>query len=73
MQGTVDRIEENLAVCEMDDRTMQNIPLSVFSTPPKDGDVFEYSENGIATILPEETVKRRETVQSLFQRLKKKS
>ena len=26
MKGTVDRIEENFAVCEMDGRVLQNIP-----------------------------------------------
>lgn len=72
MQGIVDRMEGNLAVCEMDGRKMQNIPLSAFCTPPKTGDVFSY-ENGIATILPSETEKRKETVQSLFERLKKKN
>lgn len=30
MKGTVDRIEENFAVCEMEGRVMQNIPLSAF-------------------------------------------
>ena len=36
MKGTVDRIEENFAVCEMEGRVMQNIHLSAFPEQPKD-------------------------------------
>lgn len=71
MQGIVDRIEEDWVVCEMEEQNVQNLPLSAFSVPPKSGDVFVY-EQGIAVILPDETAKRRESVQSLFERLKKK-
>ena len=42
MKGTVDRIEETFAVCEMDGRIMQNIPLSAFTEQPKDGDIFDF-------------------------------
>ena len=71
MKGTVDRIEENFDVCEMEGRVMQNIPLSAFPEQPKDGDLFDY-ENGIAVLRPTETAKRKEEIQSLFERLKKK-
>ena len=71
MKGTVDRIEESFAVCEMEGRIMQNIPLSAFSEKPKDGDIFDY-ENGTAILKPAETEKRKEEIQSLFERLKKK-
>ena len=71
MKGTVDRIEENFAVCEMEGRAMQNIPLSAFPEQPKDGDLFDY-ENGIAVLRPTETAERKEEIQSLFERLKKK-
>lgn len=71
MKGTVDRIEENFAVCEMEGRVMQNISLSAFPEQPKDGDLFDY-ENGIAVLRPTETAERKEEIQSLFERLKKK-
>lgn len=71
MKGIIDRIEGELAVCEMDGKSMETIPLSVFQETPKEGDVFTY-ENGTALLLPEETVRKKETVQSLFDRLKKK-
>ena len=71
MKGTVDRIEENFAVCEMEGRVMQNIHLSAFPEQPKDGDLFDY-ENGIAVLRPTETAERKEEIQSLFERLKKK-
>lgn len=71
MKGTVDRIEETFAVCEMDGRIMQNIPLSAFMEQPKDGDIFDF-ENGIAVLKPAETAERKEEIQSLFEQLKKK-
>lgn len=71
MKGTVDRIEEGFAVCEMEERLIQNIPLSVFSEKPKDGDVFEY-ENGIAVLRPLETEERKKEIQFRFEHLKKK-
>ena len=50
---------------------MQNIPLSAFPEQPKDGDLFDY-ENGIAVLRLTETAERKEEIQSLFERLKKK-
>ncbi len=55
----------------MDRRIIQDIPLSAFTEQPKDGDIFDF-ENGIAVLKPAETEKRKEEIQSLFDRLKKK-
>lgn len=71
MRGIVDRLEGCIAVCEMDGRQMLDIPQEQFSELPKSGDVFEY-DGRTARILRKETEEQKESVQSLFERLKKK-
>lgn len=70
MRGVVDRIEGKIAVCEID-KNMIELELSLFSSTPKDGDVFEY-DGKTATILKDETEKKKQQAQSLFDKLKKK-
>lgn len=70
MKGIVDRIEGNIAVCEID-KNMVELELLLFSSLPKDGDVFEY-DGKEAVILETETEKKKDQVQSLFDKLKKK-
>ncbi|MCR1840527.1 DUF3006 domain-containing protein [Murimonas intestini] len=72
MKGTIDRIEGQIVVCEMEQRRMIEIPLEAFDTRPVEGDVITW-EAGRASVLEEETASRKEKVQSLFDRLKKKS
>lgn len=71
MKGIVDRIEGQIVVCEMDDRKMTEIPIDVFEKRPAEGDVISW-EAGKVAVLEEETVCRKEKVQSFFDRLKKK-
>lgn len=47
MRIIIDRIENNIAVCELDDRTIKNIPLSNFSFIPQEGDVCFIEGNEI--------------------------
>lgn len=70
MRGVVDRIEGKIAVCEID-KSMVELDIVLFSPIPKDGDVFEY-DGKKATILKDETEKKKQQVQSLFDKLKKK-
>ena len=42
-----------------------------FTEQPKDGDIFDF-ENGVVVLKPAETEERKEEIQSLFDRLKKK-
>ena len=50
MKGTVDRIEETFAVCEMDGQDYAEHPTFGFSRNSlKDGDIFDF-ENGIAVL-----------------------
>ena len=65
MKITVDRIEGDLAVCELPDMSFVNIPKIVLGDV-KEGDVFE--------IIKDESVKQEQMqrAQSLFDKLKKK-
>ncbi len=66
MRITIDRIEENFAVCELEDGRMINLPTDMFDSAREGGvyDVF-ITENVAAA--QEKTEKAR----SLFDRLKK--
>ena len=70
MRGVIDRIEGKIAVCEID-KNMVELDISLFSSIPKDGYAFEYDGKN-ATILKDETKKKKQQVQSLFDKLKKK-
>lgn len=70
MRGVIDRIEGKIAICEID-KNMTELDLSLFSSTPKDGDVFEY-DGKTAVVLKDETEKKKQQVQSLFDKLKKK-
>lgn len=70
MRGIVDRIEGKIAVCKIG-KNMTELDLSLFSSTPKDGDIFEYDGKTVA-ILKDETEKKKQQVQSLFDKLKKK-
>ena len=72
MRGIVDRIEGDYVICETEGPQMRQIPISMFCDTPKDGDVVEIGEDSVK-ILPEETQKRKEEMQALFDRLKRKS
>lgn len=69
-KGIVDRMEGALVVVEWDNGTMGEVPLGAFADRPTQGDVFGWEE-GRAQLLPGETVKRKEQVQRIFDRLKK--
>lgn len=70
MRGVVDRIEGKIVVCEIN-KNMVELDIALFSSIPKDGDVFDYDSKK-ATILKDETENKKQQVQSLFDKLKKK-
>lgn len=70
-KGIVDRIANGYAQVEWEDRTMESLPVSAFDEPPAQGDAFAW-EKGAGRLLREETEERRENIQRLFDRLKKK-
>lgn len=71
----VDRIINEIAVCECDDKSMIEIKLSLLPANVKEGD-FIVCVNGKYIIDAEETRKRRERnlskMQSLLERTRKK-
>ena len=64
----VDRIEGALAVCEMDDKSMQNIALSELPVGVKEGDVLAV-ENGTYVIDAKQTKERSEHIAQKMNRL----
>lgn len=57
----IDRIEENTAVCQREDRSVFTLPLSMLPQGAKEGDAL-YEENGIFKAAPDETNKRKERI-----------
>lgn len=64
----VDRIEGAFAVCEMDDKSMQNIALSELPAGVKEGDVLAV-ENGTYVIDAKQTKERSECIAQKMNRL----
>lgn len=65
MKITIDRIEGEFAVCELQNGSFVNIPLCVFGNA-KEGDVFNIERDDA------ERDARMQNAQSLFNKLKKK-
>ena len=63
MRVIVDRFEGELAVVELPDRTMLNMPRSLLPGETKEGDVIDINVNEAAT------QKRRETISKLIEEL----
>ena len=61
----LDRIEENIAVCENEDMTFSEINVSLLPKGVKDGDCI-IEENGVYTIDVSETKKRKAEVDKLL-------
>ncbi len=76
-RGIVDRIEGNLAVCEIlseregESAVLREIPLEQFETQPREGDCFTWAD-GRARVDRAETQARKEQLEERFLRLKKK-
>lgn len=64
----VDRIEGAFAVCEMDDKSMQNIALSELPAGIKEGDVLAV-DNGTYLIDAKQTKERTERIAQKMNRL----
>jgi hypothetical protein len=67
----VDRIENGLAVCEIDG-TMKNIPVSKISPGVHEGDVLIDTNEGTFTIDTEKTAQRKADITKRFEHLKAK-
>ena len=65
----VDRIEEDIAVCEGPAKAYTQIPLSALPRSVREGDCLRPEGDGYI-IDKEETARRRAALKSLFDRLK---
>lgn len=63
MKFTIDRIEEELAVVELEDGNMVNIPKIILPLEAKEGDIISVS------IDKEETEERKERIEEKFKSL----
>ena len=72
MKLTVDRIEENVAVCQTQDGEIMEIEIAKFITLPKDGDIVEETGDGMYKVLAEETQKEKDEISERFLNLFKK-
>lgn len=60
----IDRIEENVAVCE-DENSMRNIPIDLIEAGAKEGDVI-INKNGLYFIDIELTKKRKNEIEAMM-------
>lgn len=70
MKLVIDRIENEIAVCEQPDRTMISLPLALFPATAKEGDIVIY-ENQIITPDPAATALAKEEAEKRFWKLTK--
>lgn len=70
MKGIVDRIENNFVIVEIDDKYI-NFDLKDFPSEIKEGDLVKF-ENGLFTILVDETLNRKREIRKLFDSLLEK-
>lgn len=73
MKLTVDRIEENIIVCETEEKEMIEVEASKFNAIPKAGDIVELNDEGMYETLKEETEVRTEEIRERFTSLFKKN
>ena len=72
MKLTVDRVEENIVVCQTQEGEIIDIEITKFITLPKDGDIVEETEEGMYKVLVEETQKEKKEISERFLNLFKK-
>lgn len=65
----IDRIEDDIVVCEDENGLLLNVEMSQFITPIKDGDVVVKNEEGFFVVDIKETQKRKESIENRFNNL----
>ncbi|MCM1363847.1 MAG: DUF3006 domain-containing protein [Faecalibacterium sp.] len=73
MKLIVDRIEANIAVCEKDDLTRVEIPLSLLPSETHEGSVILTDEKGNYTLDISNEEQRRQRILEMQKRLFKKN
>ena len=65
----IDRFEENIAVCETEDKTMVRIPKYKLPLQVKEGDLITLDEKGVYVVAEEKTEAKRQELQERFHKL----
>ena len=65
----IDRIESDFAVCECEDGSMANIPLSLLPPGAKEGQWISQDSSGCFSLDPERTSREKAKARSLLDRL----
>ena len=67
----IDRIEENIAVCECENKTMVNFALEKLPKDCKEGECLVEEDNGYIYVDINETKRREESAKKLLDKLMK--
>lgn len=65
----IDRIENQIVVCEDENGQTIELPIDIFVKPIQDGDVVIKNQEGLYEINEEETEKRKENIEDRFNSL----
>ena len=65
----IDRIENEIVVCEDENGKILELPVDMFLYPIQDGDVVTKNENGLYEVNKEETQKRMKNIENRFNNL----
>lgn len=65
----IDRIEDNVVICEDEIGKMCEISIDLFIKPIHDGDVVVKNENGLYEVDLEKTQSRRKNIENRFDKL----
>lgn len=68
-QYIIDRIEDDIAICQCNDKTMTNIDLRKIPKECKEGDCIVEADDGNIYLDVQETKKREERAKRLLDRL----
>ena len=68
MKGIIDRFEENFAVVELEDNTVQNIPKELLPREAEEGTVI-IIDGEMIYIDKDETLERKKRIDELFDEL----
>ncbi|MBD5544653.1 MAG: DUF3006 domain-containing protein [Lachnospiraceae bacterium] len=65
----IDRFEENIAVCEKEDKTVIKIPKYKLPLQIKEGDFIMLDEKGVYVIAKEKTEEKKQEIHERFHKL----
>lgn len=69
MQVIIDRFENDIAICECEDKSIINIPLAKIIGNPKEGDILELTKDNMYIINDKKTKDRKKEITNLFNSL----